>query len=85
MNLTGAFVASTIWPIASGLYFRQTNARAATAAMVVGSAAGLAGYFAIGFFTAALISAATSMVITALGSLVSPARFDFGSLDEVGS
>ncbi len=81
LNLTGAFVASTIWPIAAGLYFRATNARAATAAMIVGSAAGLTAYFTIGFFTAALVSAAASMLITLFGTWAAPARFDFALLD----
>ncbi len=63
LHFTGAFVASTIWPIAVGLLYRHGNGRTATLAMVSGTAMGLIAYFTIGFYVAALTSAATSMVI----------------------
>src|SRR5690606_34143264 len=59
---TGAFVASTIWPIAAGLYWRDANPRAATIAMVLGTSAGLVAYFTVGWYTAALVSGTVSMV-----------------------
>lgn len=62
IQLTGAFVASTIWPIVAGLYWSRVPAAAATTAMVAGTAAGLVAYFAIGFYTAALVGAAVGMV-----------------------
>jgi urea-proton symporter len=80
LNFTGAFVASTIWPIAAGLYWRRTNRHSATAAMVLGSALGLTAYFVIGFFAAALVSAAVSMVCVLAGTLAAPRSFDWAEL-----
>ena len=68
LYFTGAFVASTIWPIAAGLFWRRTNSAAAVAGMVLGSAAGLDSYFAIGFYVAALVSAAVSMTVVLLST-----------------
>jgi Na+/proline symporter len=80
LYFTGAFVASTIWPIAAGLFWRKTNAAGAALAMVAGTAIGLAGYFLIGFYVAALISAAVSMSIVLLSTWLWPADFDWSSL-----
>lgn len=63
LHLTGAFVASTIWPIAVGLLRRSGTGAQATLAMVSGTAAGLVGYFTIGFYVAALVSAAVSLMV----------------------
>jgi Na+/proline symporter len=83
LYFTGAFVASTIWPIAAGLYWRKANAVGATAGMVLGSAAGLYSYFAVGFYVAALVGAVTSMVCVLLGVLLSRQPFDWQRLQEV--
>lgn len=80
LYFTGAFVASTIWPIAAGLFWRRVNPAGATLAMVAGTAAGLAGYFLIGFYVAALISAALSMGIVLLSSWLRPGDFDWSRL-----
>jgi Na+/proline symporter len=82
LHLTGAFVASTIWPVAAGLYWRRANPAAALWAMVLGSAAGLTAYFAIGFYVAALVGAAVSMAIMLAGTLLRPRDFDWTTLDE---
>jgi len=82
LHFTGAFVASTIWPVIAGLYWKHTNPRAATAAMVLGSVAGLTAYFAIGFYVAALVGAAVSMLITVAGSFFYPETFDWNDLNE---
>ena len=74
---TGALVASTIWPIAMGLYWRQANRQAATAAMVLGSISGLLAYGLIAPYCAALVSAAVSAVVMGLGSHWTPERFDW--------
>jgi Na+/proline symporter len=84
LHFTGAFVASTIWPIAAGLYWRRTNAWGAAAAMIMGSAAGLAAYFMIGFYVAALVGAAVSMTIVLLTTWLRPATFNWTSLQEEG-
>ena len=80
LYFTGAFVASTIWPIAAGLFWRRVNPGGATLAMVAGTLAGLAGYFLIGFYVAALISAAVSMGILLLSTWLRPVDFDWALL-----
>lgn len=82
LHFTGAFVASTIWPIVFGLFFKKANSKAATWAMILGSGFGLLGYFAIGFYTAALISAAVSLLVTLIGYLRNKVDFQFENLKE---
>src|SRR5690606_9172804 len=82
LHLTGAFVASTIWPVAAGLYWKRVSPRAALWAMLLGSASGLWAYFGIGFYVAALVGAAVSMTITLAGTLLWPRDFDWAALDE---
>jgi Na+/proline symporter len=81
LYFTGAFVASTIWPIAAGLYWRSINPTGATLAMAVGTAIGLACYFLIGFYVAALVSAAVSMCLVLLTTWMAPHSFDWKSLN----
>lgn len=76
----GAFVASTIWPIAAGLFWRRANPTGAAVAMVAGTAIGLTGYFLIGFYVAALISAAVSMSIVLISTWLRPGDFDWAML-----
>jgi Na+/proline symporter len=85
LHFMGAFVASTIWPIVAGLYWRRASAGGATLAMVMGTAAGLWGYFAIGFYVAALISAFVSMCIVLLARLRTTRTFDWNELRKEGS
>ena len=82
LYFTGAFVASTIWPIAAGLFLRNASTTGAIAGMLLGSAAGLYSYFAIGFYVAALVGAAVSLVCVVLGMLLQPARFEWAALNE---
>lgn len=82
LYFTGAFVASTIWPIAAGLYLRRANSAGAVAGMVLGSIAGLYSYFAIGFYVAALVGAAVSMICVVVSLWVGPASFDWRTLSE---
>lgn len=79
---TGAFVASTIWPIAAGLYWTRANRHAATAGMVLGSAAGLTAYFVVGWYTAALVAGTVSMVCVAVGRLA-PQSFTWSKIAEL--
>lgn len=81
LYFTGAFVASTIWPIAAGLYWRRVNPAGASLAMLLGTSAGLISYFQIGFYVAALISAAVSMFILLLTSWIAPRFFDWKKLN----
>jgi urea-proton symporter len=83
LYFTGAFVASTIWPIAAGLFWRRANAAGAVVGMILGSGAGLYSYFTVGFYVAALVGAAVSMTSVIAASLLKPAHFDFRALQEV--
>jgi Na+/proline symporter len=83
LYFTGAFVASTIWPIAAGLFWRRANAAGAIAGMVLGSVAGLYSYFAVGFYVAALVGAAVSMTFVIAASLLKPATFNYADLHEL--
>jgi Na+/proline symporter len=78
----GAFVASTIWPILIGLYWKSANASGASLAMVLGTLFGLVAYFQIGFYVAALVSSAVSMSVMLLMSWLKPDAFDWNSLKE---
>ena len=80
LYFTGAFVASTIWPIAAGLYWKRVNPLGATLAMVLGTAVGLTAYFVIGFYVAALISAGVSMAIVVVTTWLWPNEFEWGRL-----
>ena len=79
---TGALVASTIWPVAYGLYWRSANRTAAIAAMVAGSGCGLLAYTLIAPYCAALISAAVSALVMAVGTQLWPERFSWHILKE---
>jgi urea-proton symporter len=50
--------------------------------MVLGSAAGLYSYFAIGFYVAALVGAAVSMACVLIACLVAPEHYDWARLRE---
>jgi len=79
---TGAFVGSTIWPIAAGLYWRRTNPLGSTLGMVLGSALGLTCYFYVGWYVAALVGSAVSMLCVFISTLIAPCDFDWGDLRE---
>lgn len=81
LYFTGAFVASTIWPVAAGLYWRKVNPAGATLAMVLGTGIGLACYFLIGFYVAALVSAAVSMTLVLLTTWAAPRPFEWSRLN----
>ncbi len=78
----GPMVASTIYPIVMGLYWKSATAKGALWAMVLGTATGLAAYFQLGWYTASLIGAAVSMVVTTLFAKFQPGNFDWEKLDE---
>lgn len=82
LYFTGAFVASTIWPIAAGLFWRRANTWGAIVGMVLGIAAGLYSYFAVGFYVAALVGAAVSMACVLIASFAAPEQFDWTRLRE---
>jgi len=78
----GAFVASTIWPIIAGLYWKNANPTGAMLAMALGTVAGLTAYFEIGFYVAALVSTAVSMLIVIASTWLWPCEYNWLDLDE---
>lgn len=77
----GAFVASTIWPILFGLYWQKANEHGASLAMTLGTITGLWSYFSIGFYVAALVSTAVSLLVMTVFSLIQPRQFDWRQLE----
>ena len=82
LNFAGAFVASTIMPIILGLYQPKLTGSYATAAMLLGTCAGLVGYLLIGFYVAALLSCLISSSICMIGVIRSRSRFDWQLLQQ---
>jgi len=85
LHFTGALVASTIWPVAAGLFLKKTSLKSAAPAMFFGSLAGLASYYLIGFYVAALVGATVSMLIVVSMTWFLPDSFDWKLLDEENS
>ena len=84
--LSGPLVASTIWPVLAGLYWPDTNRTAVVLALLLGSTIGLWAYFALGWYTASLISAAVSMIMVFTGTIMAPeAPFDWNVLKRAES
>jgi len=79
----GPMVGSTIWPIATGLFWKKANPTGALWAMILGTTVGLISYFQLGWYTASLIGAATSMVVVLIFTAVAPSKFDWKKLNEV--
>jgi Na+/proline symporter len=77
--LSGPLVASAIWPIITGLYWKSANPAGAVSAMVLGSAAGLIAYYhpSLGWYTASLISVTVSMAVVCVASWLAPRAFDW--------
>lgn len=82
LNFTGAFVASTIWPILYGLYGNKLSNNGAALAMVLGTITGLTFYFQIGFYTAALASCAVSFITCQYFVRLKAINFQWPQLEE---
>lgn len=82
LYFTGAFVASAIWPIVFGLYFEWPSQKGAAAAMLLGTLSGLLAYVFIGFYVAALVSCAVSLLAIVCVSPLDKSRFNFSKLHE---
>ncbi|TDX99675.1 sodium:solute symporter family protein [Thiohalophilus thiocyanatoxydans] len=80
LHYLGAFVASTIWPVVAGLYWRRTTATGALLAMLLGIGSGLLAYHFIGFYVAALVSAVVSMSVVLINTAMSHSWFDWEQL-----
>jgi len=83
LNFTGAFVASTIWPIVFGLYRPRLGGKYAAVAMVLGTGCGLVAYVQIGFYVAALSSCLVSLVVCLLGLLLHNENFNWERLQRL--
>lgn len=81
----GPMVGSTIWPIATGLFWKKANAKGAVLGMLLGSLAGLVGYFTVGWYAASLIGAAVSMIVVLACTYLFPANFSWRKLNEANS
>ncbi|MGD8575552.1 MAG: sodium:solute symporter family protein, partial [Thiohalophilus sp.] len=80
LQYLGAFVASAIWPIIAGLYWKRANATGALLAMLLGTLSGIWAYFGIGFYVAALVSAVVSMLTVFISMAMSRQEFDWAQL-----
>lgn len=78
----GPMVGSTIWPIATGLFWKKASANGALLGMLLGSTIGLISYFQLGWYTASLIGAAVSMLTVVIYTYVFPQDFDWKALNE---
>lgn len=78
----GPMVASTIYPIVMGLYWRSASAKGAFLAMSLGSLIGLIGYFELGWYTGSLIGATVSIIVTTLFAKLNKTPFDWAKMDE---
>jgi len=78
----GPLVGSTIWPIATGLYWKKASTKGAFLGMLLGSITGLIAYFYIGWYAASLIGAAVSMCTVLITRLLVKEEFDWTKLDE---
>lgn len=78
----GPMVASTIYPIATGLFWKSASAKGALWAMVSGTLIGLIAYFQMGWYTASLIGATVSIIVTVTFAKLAPDNFDWKKMDE---
>ncbi|TCS90211.1 SSS family transporter [Anseongella ginsenosidimutans] len=78
----GPLVGSTIWPVATGLYWKKANAYGAIMGMVLGTIVGLIAYFRLGWYTGALVGAAVSMITVVACTWLFPDNFNWQTLNE---
>ncbi len=78
----GPMVASMIWPILAGLYWRRATAAGAVLGMVGGTGVGLWVYVSVGWYAASLASALVSAVLVVGATLASSSQFSFERLRE---
>lgn len=75
---SGPLVASLIWPVIAGLYWRKLNRPLVITGIILGSGLGIAAYHHpdFGWFTASLIGAAVSMVATSAARWIAPSPLE---------
>jgi SSS family transporter len=79
----GPMVGSTIWPIATGLFWKKANAKGAVWGMLTGTVSGLLAYFYVGWYAASLCGAAVSMLVVIFCSYRYPEDFNWKNLNEL--
>jgi len=78
--LSGPLVASAIWPVLGGLYWKRASSTGAVLAMILGSVVGLVAYYKLGWYTASLISAAISMGVMLIFTSFQKQDFDWNTI-----
>jgi Na+/proline symporter len=78
----GPMVASMIWPIVAGLYWRRATAAGAVGGMVAGTAVGLTVYWTVGWYAASLAGALVSAVVVVATTWASTREFRFETLSK---
>jgi len=72
---SGGLVASLIWPIIAGLYWKRCNRVLVIAGMIAGSVSGFLSYWFVETYIGALVGAFVSMVLTVAARHVRPSDF----------
>lgn len=73
---SGALVASLIWPVIAGLFWKGVNRKLVIAGIVCGCVAGMLCYFKLQTYTGALVGATVSMIFTLAARWIAPREFD---------
>lgn len=81
----GPMVGSTIWPILTGLFWKNASRQGAFWGMLLGSTFGLISYFYVGWYTSSLVGAAVSMIVVVACSRWFPDDFNWNILNEAKS
>ncbi|MCA9709713.1 MAG: hypothetical protein KDK70_27995, partial [Myxococcales bacterium] len=76
----GPMVASMIWPIVAGLYWRRATAAGAVGGMVAGTTVGLTVYLTVGWYAASLAGALVSALVVVATTWASKHAFAFETL-----
>lgn len=79
----GPMVGSTIWPILTGLFWKDASIQGAFWGMLLGSFIGLISYFHLGWYTSSLVGAAVSMIVVLACRKWFPDDFNWRILNEV--
>lgn len=66
----GPLVASLIWPIIAGLYWKSMNSKTALLAILLGTSLGLITYFLYAWYAATLVAAISSMIVVFIGTAI---------------
>ncbi len=72
----GALVASLIWPIIAGLFWKRLNRALVITGIVSGCVVGLIFYFKVQTYTGALVGAAISMMFTLAARWIRPSELE---------